>query len=329
MRDGGALFERTLHALSTQSIAHELVVCDSGSCDGSAAMARRFGARVIEIAPEEFGHGRTRNLLMESTRGAHVAFLTQDAEPAGERWLERLLEGFALGADVGVSYGPYLARPGASFPVALELERWFAQLSPDGTPRVDRLEAGERGLPASALLGPRGFLSDANACVARAAWQRVPFRDVPYAEDRVLALDLLRAGWAKAYLPAAAVVHSHDYSPWEQLRRSFDEWRALLEVYAWREPAGPVHAGMQLRGALAQARGALAERHAGRAESARAMLAVLLRQALRTTGAILGSRADRLPPSARRLLSLERRGGFEPLMPVATQRGPDDPKAMR
>jgi hypothetical protein len=34
---------------------------------------------------------------------------------------------------------------------------------------------------------------------------------------------------------------------------------------------------------------------------------------LRLTGALLGSRADRLPPAARRRLSLERRAGFAPL----------------
>lgn len=329
VRDGGALFERTLRALSTQTVTHELVVCDSGSRDGSAALARSFGARVIEIDPREFGHGRTRNLLMASSRGARVAFLTQDAEPAGERWLERLLEGFALAPDVAVVFGPYLPRSGASFPVALELERWFASLSPEGKPRVDRLEAGERGLPASALLGARGFLSDANACLARSAWERVPFRDVPYAEDRTLALDLLRAGYAKVYVPSAAVVHSHDYTSRQRLRRSFDEWRALLEVYGWREPATPAHIASQLRGALGQARGALTERRAGRAAKARAMLALLVHHASRTAGAILGSRADHLPPSARRFLSLERRGGYEPLVHGGTPRADPETKATR
>src|SRR6202049_4240761 len=57
VRDGGALLERVLIALASQTVAHELVVCDSGSRDGSVALARAHGARVIEIAPGEFGHG--------------------------------------------------------------------------------------------------------------------------------------------------------------------------------------------------------------------------------------------------------------------------------
>ena len=47
---------------------------------------------------------------------------------------------------------------------------------------------------------------------------------------------MLAAGYAKVYRPDAAVIHSHDYSPLDQLRRSFDEWRGLREVQA-RSPA--------------------------------------------------------------------------------------------
>src|SRR6185312_8150136 len=105
VRDGGTMFADVLAALSRQSVAHELVVCDSGSRDGSARLAREHGARVIEIAPEQFSHGGTRNLLIGSAAGAHVALLTQDAVPASERWLERLLEGLALASDVAIAYG--------------------------------------------------------------------------------------------------------------------------------------------------------------------------------------------------------------------------------
>jgi rhamnosyltransferase len=297
VRDGGALLAGTLQALARQTVAHELLICDSGSRDGSVAVARAHGARVLRIAPGEFGHGRTRNLLLAQARGAHVALLTQDAEPADERWLEHLLAGFALADDVGLVYGPYRPRPGASVAVRAELEEWFRSLSPDGEPRVERLSERERALSAGELVrhrdwelvGRRGFFTDANACVARHAWERAPFREVPYAEDRLLALDMLRAGYAKAYVPRAAVVHSHDYSAGEQLRRAFDEWRGLREVYGWREPAGPRHLVGQLRRAPRTP------------------------QVLRLTGALLGSRADRLPPGLRRALSLERRAGFSPL----------------
>ncbi len=347
VRDGGELLARTLRALARQTVAHELLVCDSGSRDGSVALARTHGARVLEIGPGEFSHGGTRELLMREARGARVALLTQDAEPVGERWLESLLVGFELSGEgepgergsrageagkreaaggegvgeVALVYGPYVPRPGASMAVRMELEGWFRSLSPDGAPRVERLDTAERGLSAGALLaragselaGRRGFFTDANACIARAAWERVPFREVAYAEDRLLALDMLRAGYAKAYVPRAAVLHSHDYTALEHLRRCFDEWRALREVYGWREPASPRYLSGQLRGALGPARRELRAGGAGPLRRGAALAAVGGHHTVRLAGALLGSRAEHLPAAARRRLSLERRAGFAPL----------------
>jgi rhamnosyltransferase len=326
MRDGGKLLERTLAALARQTVKHELLVCDSGSTDGSVALARSHGARVLEIEPRSFSHGGTRNLLMEHCSGASVAFLTQDAEPASELWLERLLGGFELGDDVAIVYGPYFPRPGAAPAVREELERWFSSLSPDGTPQVERLRPQERSLPAVRLMGGRGFFTDANACLARWAWERIPFREVPYAEDRVLAIDMLRAGYAKAFVPQAGVLHSHDYTALEELRRSFDEWRGLREVYGWREPASPAHLTRQLRGALGQIRRDLIGEGVS-SEQRRATLGAAGRHhALRLAGALLGSRADLLPSTIRRRLSLERRAGFAMLdldMPPDPPRAPE------
>jgi GT2 family glycosyltransferase len=314
VRNGGQLLAEVLGALSAQTVEHELVVCDSGSSDGSVAMARAHGARLLEIAPERFSHGGTRNLLMEESGGSHVALLTQDSVPADAHWVERLLEGFALAPDVAIVYGPYRPRPQAAPAVRMELDSWFSSLSPDGTPQVERLDAPERAsLAVIELIGRRGFFSDANACLARAAWEQVRFREVPYAEDRVLAIDMLRAGYAKAFLPQAAVIHSHAYTSSEQFRRCFDEWRGLREIYGWREPASPAHLARRLRGALGQARRELSAEHASRLQRSRTLTSVARHQLVCLSGALLGSRAERLPSGARRRLSLE---GYEQFAPL-------------
>jgi GT2 family glycosyltransferase len=313
VRDGGPLFAGVLDALATQTVAHELVVCDSGSTDASVALARAHGARVLEIAPRRFNHGATRNLLMEAATGERVALLTQDSQPADERWLEHLLGGFELAGDVGIAYGPYRPRADAPEPVRLELARWFRLLSPDGGSRLERLGEDGRWPPLHELVGRRGFFTDVNACLLRTAWERAPFRAVAYAEDRVLAIDMLRAGYAKAFVPHAAVIHSHSYTPAQQLRRCFDEWRALLEVYGWREPASPSHLLSQLRGELAQARTQLLAEGVPPAHRRTTLAAVTRHHLLCRAGALLGSRADRLPAAITRRLSLEGRAGFAPL----------------
>jgi rhamnosyltransferase len=312
VRNGGSVLERVLEGVRSQRLpdgeSAQLVVCDSGSTDGSVALARGAGAELIEIAPGEFSHGGTRNLLMERSAGSHVAFLTQDAVPAGEEWLARLLGGFELADDVALAFGPYLPREDASPMVARELTEWFAALSPGGEPRIDRLGADERAIPVGELLGRRGFFTDANGCVARAAWESVPFRPVRYAEDHVLGHDLLRAGFAKAFVPAAGVTHSHEYSAWGWLQRSFDEARAVHEVYGF-DAAGllrPAALGVwgRVRSDLRWARA-----HPGRAGGPEVLLAArsLEHHLMRAAGTMLGTRADRLPPALVRRFSLERR----------------------
>jgi glycosyltransferase involved in cell wall biosynthesis len=311
--NAGAVLGETLAAVTSQEVGGEveIVVCDSGSTDGSAQLARTRGAAVIEIESHDFSHGRTRNRLMASTKGDLVAFLTQDAVPADEHWLNSLLAGFAEGDDVAMSFGPYRAAPSASPMVARELTRWFESFSPDGSPIVDRLSADERQIPSRALLGRRGYFTDANGCVSRAAWEQVPFRDVPYAEDHLLAHDMLRAGFAKVFVPAAAVVHSHDYRLIDRARRSFDEARALQEIYDWREPLAPRVMVRNLWGNVGADRRWFVD-HGG-VMTPPAQLDLLVRATLhhaaRTTGAVLGSRARRLPRSAVRRLSLEGRSG--------------------
>ncbi|HTX33291.1 MAG TPA: glycosyltransferase family A protein [Solirubrobacteraceae bacterium] len=303
-RNAGEGFEQTLGAIAGQRIESELLICDSGSSDNTVNTARAYGASVIELPPEEFSHGGTRNLLMERAAGDHVAFLTQDAVPADELWLTRLLWGFSAAADVGLVFGPYRPHPEASLMVTRELTQWFASLSPNRAPRVDRLGPEERDLPVRALLGARGYFTDANGCVLRAAWEEVRFRPVAYAEDHVLAHDMLQAGFAKVFMPDAAVIHSHDYSALQWLRRSFDEARALDGIYGFAEQR-------QLRRAVLNVWGLVgADLRFARTRGAGPTWAVAARSLphhlARATGTVLGGHAGRLPDPVRRWLSLER-----------------------
>jgi glycosyltransferase involved in cell wall biosynthesis len=307
--NGAATLPAVLEAVRSQEVGAEVevVICDSGSTDGSRTIAARYGAEVFEIPRESFSHGGTRNLLAERATGSHIAFLTQDAVPATSGWLAELLRGFTLAADVALTFGPYRARPDAAPRVRRELDSWFASFAPDAQPRLDRLDPGERGVEPTRLLGARAFFTDANGCLAKSAWQHVRFRSIAYAEDHQLALDMLSAGYAKAYMPDAAVVHSHDYGLLSQLRRSFDEWRGLHEVYGYVEPArletmrrsviGPARADAR----LLRSEGVRGWRLlAGAADST-------AHHSARFAAALLGTRADRLPAAVRRHLSLEGR----------------------
>jgi glycosyltransferase involved in cell wall biosynthesis len=304
--NGGVLFGRVLAAVRSQRLNRplELLVVDSGSTDESRDLALRNDAKLLEIPAEQFSHGGTRNLLMERASGSHVAFLSQDAVPADDQWLARLLKGFDAAEDVGLVFGPYRGRADCTLMVRRELDDWFASFSR----RVERGVGVEPDVR-------RTFFSDANGCVARGAWEKVPFRAVAYAEDQLLARDMLAAGFAKVYQPDAAVIHSHDYPTSEQFQRSFDEWRGLREVGAI--PAAPGF-GPALLGVQRATRDDLAlARREGHPRTGRVKIAAasLRHHAARAAGAALGARADRLPPNFRRALSLENRAEFQAIEP--------------
>ncbi|HWM11367.1 MAG TPA: glycosyltransferase family A protein [Solirubrobacteraceae bacterium] len=236
--DGGPLLGEVLAAVRAQDVDRpvELLVVDSGSRDGSPELARRHGARVVDIPPHEFGHGRTRNRLMELSTGDHVAFLTQDSTPAHERWLAALLDGFGDGA--ALVFGPHRPRPDASPMVRRELLELF-----------DRIE------------GVETFFSSANGAVARWAWERVPFRDIAYAEDMALARDMQAVGLTTAYAPGAEVLHSHDHPPLRAFKRYFDDFRAQARVNGLREPLTPRYVAARVRNDVAADRAFM--RHEG------------------------------------------------------------------
>lgn len=316
VRNGMRWLPGVLDAIAGQRLEQEIEVlaCDSGSSDGSRELLVGSGARVIDIAPGTFGHASARNQLMAHARGEFVAMISQDAEPAAEDWLARLLGGFDLADDVALVYGPYLPRPDCPPREAMRLARFFDAMSPGGEPRLDRLHGAERALEPAMLIGPRGYFTDANGCVRRDAWRQVPYPDVPYAEDHALAVLMLRAGYAKVFEPRAGILHSHHHGPVQQLQRTFDDWRGLLEIYGWREPIDARHLVLQLRGAGGPARRRARSAGASRGQEASEVLAAVGEQVLRLTGAVLGSRADRLPAGARRRLSLE---GRETVVPLA------------
>ena len=295
VKDGERYLAELLAALAREGV-DELLVIDSGSRDGSLRIARSTGAEILEIEPAEFGHGRTRNLGAERTRADVVAFLTQDATPVAG-WRAALLEGFGAGADVGVVFGPHLARPDTSPMIARELAEFFALFAPAGAdPRV---------------YGPGEpvFLSNVNAAYRRECWAELRFDDVPYSEDQAFGRAVAEhPRWRKAYAARAGVLHAHDYGPVEFMRRYFDEYRGLRETTGLVEPFGVRTTAREVRERVVGDRRWMRERGYPRGAIARWTGRSLVHHAGRKAFAALGSRAHRLPAPVQGMLSLEQRG---------------------
>src|SRR5689334_2140673 len=108
-----------MEAIAAQEIDEdfEVVVVDSGSTDGTPDVARRHGARVVEIPASEFHHGTTRNLGAREARGEWLVWTTHDAYPDSTQWLDRLTRPLRDGeADLAGCYGRQIAHHDASPP---------------------------------------------------------------------------------------------------------------------------------------------------------------------------------------------------------------------
>ena len=204
--------ETLLGALEVQSLRPVDILCvDSESDDDTAEVAKSAGAtRVISIRRSEFNHGSTRHKALLETSGEFVCFITQDAVPADERYLESLVAPMLGDPKVALASGRQLPRPGA---------RRFVQLVQGFNYPEEPNVRGIEDVPAYGIKA--FFASDACSCYRRSAYLECGgFPAVETNEDMLMAARLIAAGWKVAYTPEAAAIHSHDLTPAEQFRRN-------------------------------------------------------------------------------------------------------------
>lgn len=167
---------------------------------------------VRHISKREFDHGRTRNQAVGISDARIFVMMTQDAMPADEFMIEKLIEALKP-ENAAVAYGRQLADDKCS-----AAERYTRNFNYPDEKCMKTKEDIER-------LGIKTFFCS-NVC---AAYKREIFdalggfiNHTIFNEDMIFAAGAVRAGYGIAYQPEARVYHSHDYSNIEQFKRNFD-----------------------------------------------------------------------------------------------------------
>lgn len=201
----------------------EIIAVDSGSRDRTPAILEAHGVRLIRIPPQEFGHGKTRNLAAAYAQGDYLVFLTQDATPANTDWLDTLLAPLQADPSIAGAYSRQLPR---SHCHPMEWRRIVEdELSGRATSCLNsRDDPGYANNPASFY-----FFSNVSSVLRRSVWEDIPFPEVEFAEDQLWAKAVLEAGYKTVYRADSLVYHSHGYGPWPNFRRHFDHARALSD----------------------------------------------------------------------------------------------------
>lgn len=250
--NAGPEFPEILGCMQRQRLDRpfEILVIDSGSTDGTVEFLRQQPIRLIEIPHSQFNHGLTRNLGIREALGEIVILTVQDARPADELWMQRLVDAFD-DARVAGAYGRQIPRPDASPFIRDRLQGWLAANTAPRTQSVTSPEEFEALAPLDKVR--RAAFDNVSSGVRRRIALDIPFRERRFGEDLDWAHRVLLAGYAILYEPRSCVIHSHERSPWYELKRVYLDHQNLYRLFGvhvvprrqdliWRTIAGARHA---------------------------------------------------------------------------------------
>lgn len=179
---------------------------------GTTLERQAHNITVKHLSKREFDHGRTRNQGVELSKADVFVMMTQDAVPADEYLVERLLAHLRQGK-AAVSYARQLPTEESG-----EIERYTRQFNYPAESCVKTKEDLPR-------LGIKTFFCS-NVC---AAYDRKTFdrlggfvNHTIFNEDMLYAAKAVEAGCGIAYAADACVYHSHNYTHRQQFHRNFD-----------------------------------------------------------------------------------------------------------
>lgn len=180
---------------------------------GTGFLERFKNIEVHHLSAKEFDHAGTRKRAVRYSKSDIFVCMTQDAVPANESLIMELVAALTQQADIAASYARQLARDDCR-----EIEKFTRKFNyPDKSCVKSQMDIEK--------LGIKTFFCS-NVC---AAYNRKIYEELGgfekraiFNEDMIYAGHAVMAGKKIAYAAEAEVVHSHNHTCMQQLRRNFD-----------------------------------------------------------------------------------------------------------
>ena len=212
-------FGRLVEMLEKQTVpVNKIIVINTEEkymeafCIGSRFLADHKKLSIHHISGKEFDHGKSRNFGAKKSEADIFIFMTQDAVPANEYLLEKLIAPLN-DETVACSYARQL--PAEDATMTEQLTRAY------NYPAVGRIKSKED----LKELGIKTFFCS-NVCCA---YNAKIFKELKgfinhaiFNEDMIYAAKVIDNGYKIAYAADAEVIHSHNYSAGQQFHRNFD-----------------------------------------------------------------------------------------------------------
>jgi len=219
---GDAIGKLFTTLLSQDVVPAEIIIIDSSSNDNTVAISERFDARTIVIPRRSFNHGETRNIAAMEAKGDILVFMTQDALPADNTLLKKLTAPLQR-SDIAAAYGRHVPGPDATPPEVFARQFHY----PDTGTVKGKEDIKEFGIMTFRL---------SNVCSAIKKdlfFKAGKFpENIRSNEDMLISAKFILDGYKVAYVPEAAVIHSHDHSLLKQFYRYYNIGSSL-RIHNW------------------------------------------------------------------------------------------------
>lgn len=168
----------------------EVIVVDSGSRDRTVEIARTYDTRLLVIPQTRFTFGYALNYGIAHAAGEIICCLSAHCVPCSTSWLSELVR--PIGEESAqATFGRQVPVKGVNPFEEVSLQRHFPEAGGAAT---------------------RLAFSNANCAFLKALWREQPFdEEIPGWEDYLWYL-MLKDRHVFAYVPSAAVLHSHPFS---------------------------------------------------------------------------------------------------------------------
>lgn len=211
----GEEFDKLLERLQKQKrkLEHIFLMHTEDGTDLSWAEEKYENVKVLSVKKEEFDHGATRDKGIRNSNADVVLCMTQDAIPVNSYLTMNLVQALLMDDEVVVAYGRQVPKNDCEI-----LERYTRKFN---YPEESRIKSAED----LKELGIKTYFCS-NVC---AAYRREKYEEMGgfekntiFNEDMIFAAKVIENGFKIAYEANALVIHSHNYSNIQQLKRNFD-----------------------------------------------------------------------------------------------------------
>ncbi|MBR8535738.1 glycosyltransferase [Carboxylicivirga sediminis] len=236
VKNGIATIRQCLDAIYSQTLikSSEVIIIDSGSTDGTLDIISQYPVRLVQIPPEDFNHGTTRNYGVSLAKGDYIMMTVQDAIASDDYWLETMHSHFSDDNVAGVCGMQMIQKLQSINPF-----EWTRTVNP---PRIRAYQfkniSNYNALSANKKREICGW-DNVNSMYRKSVLTSYPFEPVKFGEDIRWAISILKEGYKIIYDPHAKVAHYHPFDKNSEFHRKYIEIAQddiLLELKSKRVP---------------------------------------------------------------------------------------------